>query len=114
MPAPGGAGGLPSGGPPSGRGHTTIEPLAVERLAVETARRKLGGSPRATAHLDGHLARLEMSVSLPYPAPVRPLAADLRNEIVAVVADLAEVDVRELDVVVSHLDGQTPRRRRVR
>jgi hypothetical protein len=95
-------------------GRTTITPLVVERLASRAAFEVVAGRPRAAARLDGRIARIELTVSLPYPAPVRDLARRVRSHVAATVDRLAGVDAREVDLVVGALEPAAPRHRRVR
>ncbi|MDT0548755.1 MULTISPECIES: DUF6286 domain-containing protein [Streptomyces] len=109
-------------GPPETRGRTEIADRVLERIAVRAvtevdqaggAQRRLLGmplgranappAPRATAHVDGHLATVAMTVSVAYPAPIRQVSRRVRERVAARIGELTGLDVREVDIDVARL-----------
>lgn len=116
--------------PPEQRGQTTIADRVVARLAAQaaaeveqaggTAPRLMGvtrgragtGTPRASARVDGRLATIGIRLSLTYPAPVRALTREVRRHIAERVTALTDLQVRQVDIEVTHLlHGQRRRTR---
>lgn len=111
------------------RGHLTIADRVVEKVAAQavsevdaatgTPRRVLGqtiGRPKAdsrartSAHVDGGLVTVTVSMSVEYPAPVREVAAEVRRQVVSRVGQLTGLEVVEVDIDVPTFI--TPRSRR--
>jgi uncharacterized alkaline shock family protein YloU len=113
------AAGLPA---PEHRGQTAIADRVVARLAARAASeveqaggaapqlagvtvgRQTGkGLARVTARVDGHLAMIEMRLSLAYPAPARTLAREVRQRVIDRVTGLTGLEVRHVDIEVARL-----------
>ena len=113
------------------RGQTTIADRVVARVAAQAAaeirhtggaaRRVAGmamgresgeGLARVSARVDGHLALIEMRLTVDYPAPVRTLAREVRRHVIERVAGLTGLEVRHVDIeVVRLLRGRTGEKR---
>jgi len=111
---------------PGQRGRTTIADRVVTRVAARAvaeveqtggaARQLMGltigrqrgeGSARVSARTDGHLAMIQMRLSLAYPAPVRSLTREVRRHVMERVTGLTGFEVRHVDIeVVSLLPGR--------
>jgi len=74
----------------------------------------LEGLPAATAHVDGATAFLGIALSVRYPAPVRRVAADVRERVSTRVEEMTGLTVAEVDITVSALVTDLPRPPRVR
>lgn len=114
--------------PPENRGRTEIAGRVLERIAARTvteidqaggaARRLLGvplgrdTAPRATAHVDGQLATVQLRMSVTYPAPIREVTRRVRDQIITRIDELTGLDVRQVDIEIARLirPGQEPRR----
>ena len=123
MSAPDAAALLPA---PGQRGRTTIADRVVTRVAARAvaeveqtggaARQLIGitigpqtgeGTARVSARTDGHLAMIQLRLSLAYPAPVRALTREVRRHVIERVAGLTGFEVRHVDIeVVSLLRGR--------
>ena len=117
------AAGLPALGE---RGRTTIADRVVARVAARAvaeveqtggaARQLIGitigrqtgaGTARVSARTDGHLAMIQLRLSLAYPAPVRALTREVRRHVIERVTGLTGFEVRHVDIeVVSLLRGR--------
>jgi len=111
---------------PGQRGRTTIADRVVTRVAARAvaeveqtggaARQLIGitigpqtgeGTARVSARTDGHLAMIQLRLSLAYPAPVRALTREVRRHVIERVAGLTGFEVRHVDIeVVSLLRGR--------
>jgi uncharacterized alkaline shock family protein YloU len=108
--------------PPETRGRTEIAARVLERIAAHAvtevdqaggaARRLLGvplgrdtaqTAPRATAHVDGQLATLQVTMSVIYPAPIRQVTRRVRDQIITRVGELTGLDVRQVDIEIARL-----------
>ena len=117
--------------PPEARGRTEIADRVLERIAARAvtevdqaggaARRLLGvplgrdtmrAAPRATAHVDGQIATVQLRMSVIYPAPIRAVARRVRDQIITRVGELTGLDVRQVDIEIARLirPGTEPRR----
>jgi uncharacterized alkaline shock family protein YloU len=117
--------------PPEIRGRTEIAGRVLERIAARAvtevdqaggaARRLLGvplgrdtvhAAPRATAHVDGQLATVQLRMSVTYPAPIREVTRRVRDQIITRVGEVTGLDVRQVDIEIARLirPGQEPRR----
>lgn len=115
------------------RGSMTIADRVVEKIAqvaageVERAsgipRGLLGTTfgrptattrPRASAKVDVSTVSLKLSVSVEYPAPVRDVAAEVRERVARRVYELTGLKVTEIDVTVPLFLTDRPRQPRVR
>jgi uncharacterized alkaline shock family protein YloU len=103
--------------PPAERGRTTIAPRVVRRLAEAAARepgrvsRTTVTAVRARADVDRTSAAVRLVVKVGYPAPVRSLAADVRDHVTGQLHKLTDLTVRRVDVTV--VPATPPRTRRV-
>jgi len=116
---PGVAAALPA---PGQRGQTTIADRVVARMAAQAAAevgqtggaarqlagitigRQAGeGTARVSARIDGHLAMIQMRLSLAYPAPVRALTREVRRHVTERVTGLTGLEVRRVDIEVARL-----------
>jgi uncharacterized alkaline shock family protein YloU len=119
--------------PAGSRGTMTIADRAVEKIAaiaageVERAsgipRRLLGTTfgrsnmstrPRASAKVEEKTVSLKVSVSVEYPAPVRDVAAEVRERVARRVYELTGLKVTEIDITVPLFLTERPRPPRVR
>lgn len=135
MTAPAGAAGGTAGpsSDPGTRGSMTIADRAVEKIAAVAAgeverasgipRRLLGTTfgrptattrPRASAKVDVTTVSLKVSVSVEYPAPVRDVAAEVRERVARRVYELTGLKVTEIDITVPLFLTERPRPPRVR
>jgi uncharacterized alkaline shock family protein YloU len=108
--------------PAAQRGQTTIADRVVARVAAQAAaeigqtggaaRRLAGvamgretgeGLARVSARVDGHLARIEMRLTIDYPAPARTLTREVRHHVIERVAALTGLEVRHVDIEVARL-----------
>jgi uncharacterized alkaline shock family protein YloU len=108
--------------PPENRGRTEIAGRVLERIAARTvteidqaggaARRLLGvplgrdtahTAPRATAHVDGQLATVQLRMSVTYPAPIREVTRRVRDQIITRIDELTGLDVRQVDIEIARL-----------
>jgi uncharacterized alkaline shock family protein YloU len=70
--------------------------------------------PRASAKVDVSTVSLKLSVSVEYPAPVRDVAAEVRERVARRVYELTGLKVTEIDVTVPLFLTDRPRQPRVR
>jgi uncharacterized alkaline shock family protein YloU len=115
------------------RGSLTIADRVVEKIAAVAAgevdrasgipRRLLGTTfgrptsttrPRASAKVDVTTVSLKVSVSVEYPAPVRDVAAEVRERVARRVYELTGLKVTEIDITVPLFLTERPRPPRVR
>ena len=105
--------------PPEHRGSTDIADRVVEKIAAGavaevddaygSARRLLGlrmpgaTAPRVTVLIDGHLATVRVAMSVRYPAPIRQVAREVREHVMARVGKLTGLDVRHVDIEIPTL-----------
>ena len=108
------------------RGATALSRKVLEKIAGQVAKDETyaGGSsggflglgaqadfsarPRADVELAGNVASLKVEVGLPYPAPLRQLADQLRDRMSARITELTGVEVRQVDVTISWLRPHEP------
>jgi uncharacterized alkaline shock family protein YloU len=107
---------------PGQRGQTTIADRVVARVAAQAAaeveqtggaaRQLIGitlgrqtgeGTARVSVRIDGHLAMIEMRLSVAYPAPVRALTREVRRHVMERVTGLTGFEVRAVDIDVASL-----------
>ena len=107
---------------PAQRGQTTIAERVVARVAAQAAaevgqtggaaRQLIGitigrqageGTARVHARTEGHLAVIEMRLSLAYPASVRALAREVRQHVIERVTSLTGYEVHHVDIEVTRL-----------
>jgi uncharacterized alkaline shock family protein YloU len=111
----------------------SIADRAVEKIAAVAAgevdrasgapRRLLGTTigwpstsarPRASAKVDDSTVSLKLFVSVEYPAPVRDVAAEVRERVARRVYQLTGLKVTEIDITVPMFLTERPRPPRVR
>lgn len=119
--------------PPEERGATTLHDRVVERMAARlagevdqvggAARRVLGVStggdeaeqiPQVTAEVRGRMCALRVRLSVEYPAPVAPVTEHVRHVLIDRLAELADLQVRTVDITVTALRPPHPARREIR
>ena len=107
---------------PGQRGWTTIADRVVAKVAAQAvteveqtggaAMQLIGftigpetgkGTARVSARIDGHLAMIEMRLTLAYPAPVRSLTREVRRHVMERVTSLTGLEVRHVDIEVARL-----------
>lgn len=107
---------------PGQRGRTTIADRVVTKVAAQavseveqtggaarqfaglTVGRQAGkGLARVSARIDGHLAMIQLRLTLDYPAPVRTLTRKVRSHVIERVAYLTGLEVRHVDIEVASL-----------
>jgi uncharacterized alkaline shock family protein YloU len=117
---------------PETRGRTEIADRVLERIAAyalteveETgpaARRVLGvplgpigqrTRPQVTAHVDGHLAILQMRITVAYPAPIQRVTRRLRDQVASRVGELTGLEVTQVDIDIARLTKQREHGRRL-
>jgi uncharacterized alkaline shock family protein YloU len=77
---------------------------AAPRLAGIAIGRETGeGMARVSARVDGHLAMIEMRLTIAYPAPVGTLSREVRRRVIERVANLTGLEVRHVDIEVARL-----------
>lgn len=119
--------------PPEARGRTDIADRVLEKIAARAvseatyaggASRRLLGVPlgrdtmraaaRATAHVDGQIATVQLRISVIYPAPIREVTRRVRDQVIIRVGELTGLDVRQVDIEIARLIRPEPEPRRVR
>jgi uncharacterized alkaline shock family protein YloU len=107
---------------PGERGRTAIADRVVARVAARAvaeveqtggvARQLIGitigrqageGTARVSARTDGHLAMIQLRLSLDYPAPVRTVTREVRKHVIDRVTGLTGLEVRHVDIEVARL-----------
>jgi len=83
----------------------------LDKLGMKSS--ELGALPSCSAQVDGHLAFVELSISVRYPMSVRQTAAAVRELITRKVGEMAGVQIVEVDIKVPALVGDLPRSQRV-
>ena len=61
------------------------------------------GAARVSARSDGHLAMIQLRLSLAYPAPVRTVTREVRRHVIERVTGLTGFEVRHVDIEVARL-----------
>ncbi|MFI9592232.1 Asp23/Gls24 family envelope stress response protein [Nonomuraea sp. NPDC052265] len=100
---------------PERRGRTEIADRVVAKIACCAAREvpevrdvRLGGVPwtrSSSAEVRGERATLRLNVTVGYPAPLRAVAARLREHVRTRVAMQTGLNVTRLDVTMTDLAG---------
>ncbi|MGA5703925.1 Asp23/Gls24 family envelope stress response protein [Peterkaempfera bronchialis] len=115
------------------RGRTVIADRVVEKITAKAVRdaartdamghrlppvppgqEEIRQAAKVAAWVDGQTAAVAVTVSLPWPAPVREIARRLRAHIINRVEDLTGLHVAQVDIEVADLPGPAAYRRRVR
>ena len=71
-------------------------------------RSELGALPSCEAEVDGQLAFIHLSMSVRYPAPVRRVAAEVREQLIKRVGAMTGLQVVEVEITVPALLAQAP------
>jgi len=74
---------------------------------------EIGALPACSARVDGQQAFVELTISVRYPAPVRQVAAAVREQVISRVGQLTGLQVVEVDIKVLALVRELPRPPRV-
>ena len=128
--APGPADGTVPADDAATRGRLEIADRVIERIAAQAAaevdratgtpRRMLGVSvgsptdrPDVSARVDGHVAIVDVVMSVAWPAPVIQVTEQVRARIVQQLADLAGVRAAQVDIRVTSLVSEQRDDRRV-
>ena len=69
---------------------------------------ELGALPSCSAQVDGHLAFVQLTISVRYPVSVRHVAAAVREHVAARVGSMTGLEVVEVDITVPALVRNTP------
>lgn len=113
--------------PAAERGTTTVADRVIEKIAAQAAgevaqtaelgRRladrlpgRSAGHARAAALVSGRLVQLRVAVGVEYPAPIVRVTREVRAHVRATVGRLCDLDVRDVDVVVTKLRRPTATR----
>lgn len=97
--------------PPADRGSTRIADRVVAKIASWVAREALAGpdtggpaaAPHATVTVHHDVARVRVSVELPYPADLGGQCAAVRRSVTRRVEEYAGMQVPEVDIDIEHL-----------
>ena len=84
----------------------------MDKLGMRSS--ELGALPACSAQVDGHLAFVDITISVRYPASVRQTAAAVREQITRKVGQLTGVEIVDVDITVPALVRDLPSRTRVR
>jgi uncharacterized alkaline shock family protein YloU len=121
---------VPADDAAAARGRLEIADRVIERIAAQAAaevdlatgapRRVLGVSvgsptdrPDVSARVDGHVAVVDVVMSVAWPAPVTKVTEEVRARIVQQLADLAGVRAAQVDIRVTALVSEQSGERRV-
>ena len=74
---------------------------------------ELGALPSCSAQVDGHLAFVQLTLSVRYPVSVRQVAAAVREHVQARVGSMTGLEVIEVDITVPALVRDAPQSPRV-
>jgi uncharacterized alkaline shock family protein YloU len=85
-----------------------MSPSRARMTRVASSRVTPGGqqrppAARVSAHSDGHLAMIQLRLSLAYPAPVRTVTREVRRHVIERVTALTGFEVRHVDIEVARL-----------
>ena len=69
---------------------------------------ELGALPSCSAQVDGHLAFVQLTISVRYPVPVRQVAAAVREHVSDRVGSMTGLEVAEVDITVPALVRDAP------
>lgn len=76
-------------------------------------RSEIGALPASSAQVDGHLAFVDLTISVRYPASVRQVAAAVREQVTSRVGQMTGLQIVEVDIKVPALVRELPRPARV-
>ncbi|WP_225884691.1 Asp23/Gls24 family envelope stress response protein [Streptomyces sp. fd1-xmd] len=89
------------------RGATRIADRVVAKIAAQAAREALPGAPgappQATVTVHHDIARVRVSLELPYPGDLAAQCAAVRRRVVRRVEECAQMSVPEVDIDIEHL-----------
>ncbi|MGI5449083.1 hypothetical protein ACQEVM_25620 [Streptomyces sp. CA-243310] len=100
---------LPTRVPAAERGSTRIADRVVAKIAAQAAREALfveadeAAPPHATVTVHHDIARVRVSLELPYPSDVAAQSAAVRRRVAERVEQCASMTVPEVAVEVEHL-----------
>ena len=83
----------------------------LDKLGLTSS--ELGALPSCSAQVDGHLAFVDLTISIRYPMSVRQTAAAVREQIIRQVGEMAGLQIVEVDIKVPALVRDLPRSQRV-
>lgn len=83
----------------------------LDKLGVRSS--QIGALPASSAQVDGHLAFVDLTISVRYPASVRQVAAAVRDTVSSRVGQLTGLQIVEVDIKVPALVRELPRPARV-
>ncbi len=83
----------------------------LDKLGLRSS--EIGTLPACSARVDGQLAFVDLTMSVRYPAPVRQVAAAVREQVISRVGQLTGLQVVEVDITVPALVRELPRPPRV-
>ncbi len=83
----------------------------LDKLGMKSS--ELGALPTCTAQVDGHLAFVDITLSVRYPNSVRHVAAAVRDHVTAQVGRMTGLQVVEVDIKVPALVRDLPRSQRI-
>ncbi|GAB2973830.1 Asp23/Gls24 family envelope stress response protein [Saccharothrix stipae] len=91
------------------RGSLEIHPAVVRKVAAHAVRLVPGAEPSAAVRVGEAGGGLELAVrlALHYPAPIRPVAADVRRRVTEEVERITGFRVRSVAVTVSALRAES-------
>lgn len=100
---------MPTRVPAAERGSTRIADRVVAKIAAQAAREALvaeadgAAPPHATVTVHHDIARVRVSLELPYPSDVAAQSAAVRRRVAERVEQCASMTVPEVAVEVEHL-----------
>lgn len=99
--------------PAGERGATRIADRVVAKIAAQAAREALaaepGAAPHATVTVHHDVARVRVSLELPYPGDLAAQCAAVRSQVARRIEEGAGMRVPEVDIDIEHLHS-TPAR----
>lgn len=106
---------------PASRGKLVMSDRVIEKIASQAAgeleavgsasggflgmgsRGELSSRPKAKVHLSGHVALIEITAGVRYPAPLRRTGEQIRQRVREQVSMLTGLEVRQVDVEIEQL-----------
>ncbi|WP_227996021.1 Asp23/Gls24 family envelope stress response protein [Nocardia australiensis] len=94
------------------RGETTVARRAVRRIAAQAAREVagVGADVQVDADVTGAHAALDVRLPVHYPSPIAGVSEACREHLVQRTAELTELAVSRVDIVVSALNSDATHR----